>query len=54
MKTIKFCCKNCRVEWWNKHRQLIHPKTKIEIECYGCGKIFYAYAIESFVIILVM
>ena len=47
MKTIKFCCKSCRVEWRNKHRDLIKPKVKLEIVCQGCGNKFYAYEKEN-------
>lgn len=47
MKTLKFCCSNCRVEWWNRHRDQIKHKVKLEIICLGCGNKFYAYEKEN-------
>ena len=40
----RFCSDQCRMTWWNAHRDLIKSKAKLEYSCACCGKHFMGYA----------
>ncbi|MDD3513839.1 MAG: hypothetical protein PHV21_07545 [Synergistaceae bacterium] len=40
----RFCSDQCRITWWNAHRDLIKSKAKLEYSCACCGKHFMGYA----------
>ncbi len=42
-KTKKFCSDKCRMEWWNKHPELVKRTAVYEFTCQACGKEFTAY-----------
>lgn len=42
-KKKKFCSDACRMKWWNENKHLINRKSKIELKCGMCGKVFSAY-----------
>ena len=42
-KTRKFCCDECRVQWWNSHLEMVHKKAIYTYKCPNCGKSFTAY-----------
>ena len=39
----RFCSDQCRMVWWNAHRDLLKSKTKVEHTCASCGKRFMGY-----------
>lgn len=46
-KPRRFCSDECRVKWWNGHRQLKrHRETRL-ISCNGCGTAFMVYGNQS-------
>ena len=42
-KTPKFCCKDCRTQWWNSHPEQVNRKAIYNFICDRCGKAFTAY-----------
>lgn len=42
-KALKFCCKDCRVKWWNTHPDKVNKKAIYSFTCAHCGKLFTAY-----------
>ena len=41
-KLKKFCSDQCRMKWWNSHRELVRHKKAAETECPNCHKRFVA------------
>ena len=41
-KLKKFCSDQCRMKWWNAHRELVRHKKAAETECPNCHKRFVA------------
>lgn len=41
-KLKKFCSDQCRMKWWNSHRELVRHKKVEEMECPNCHKRFVA------------
>lgn len=39
----RFCSNQCRMVWWNAHRDLLKSKIKVEHTCASCGKRFMGY-----------
>jgi len=39
----KFCSNECRMKWWNSHRDLIKHKNEKEVKCQHCGKVFRSF-----------
>ena len=39
----RFCSDQCRMTWWNAHRDLLKSKAKVEHTCASCGKHFMGY-----------
>lgn len=46
-KETKFCCKACRVKWWNTHQELVNKKAIYYFTCALCQKPFTAYGNSS-------
>ncbi len=42
-KMKKFCSDKCRMEWWNKHPELVKRTAVYEFTCQTCGTTFTAY-----------
>lgn len=42
-KQKKFCSDECRMKWWNSHRELIRHQRESELECPNCHKMFTGY-----------
>lgn len=42
-KEKKFCSDECRMAWWNAHRELVKRKNAHEMECGHCHKMFTVY-----------
>ncbi|OBZ01490.1 hypothetical protein BBG06_04740 [Streptococcus dysgalactiae subsp. equisimilis] len=42
----KFCCKECKIQWWNLNRDKVKKTTKIEVVCQNCGETFKVYEWE--------
>ena len=42
-KQRKFCCNECRNQWWNKHLDQVKRKSYYEITCHRCGKVTTVY-----------
>lgn len=42
-KSVKFCCSECRVSWWNSHPDKVNRKALYDYTCSNCGKVFIAY-----------
>ena len=42
-KPKRFCCNECRNQWWNQHFDQVKRKTYYEITCQHCGKIITVY-----------
>ncbi len=42
-KPRKFCCDECRVEWWNSHPEMVRRKAVYTFVCPVCGREFTAY-----------
>lgn len=42
-KKRKFCSCECKSKWWNENRVTKSSKSKIEITCPCCNKMFYDY-----------
>lgn len=40
----RFCSDQCRMTWWNAHRDLLKSNAKVENTCACCGKHFMGYA----------
>ena len=40
----RFCSDQCRITWWNAHRDLLNSKVLLENTCACCGKHFMGYA----------
>ena len=47
MKRRIFCCKDCRVKWWNSHPEQLNKKALYSFTCARCGKTFTAYGNKS-------
>ena len=39
----RFCSDQCRITWWNAHRDLLKSNAKVEHTCVCCGKQFMGY-----------
>jgi hypothetical protein len=39
----RFCSDQCRMVWWNAHRDLLKSNAKVENTCVFCGKHFMGY-----------
>ena len=39
----KFCSNECRMKWWNSHRDLIKHKNEQDVNCQHCGKVFRSF-----------
>jgi hypothetical protein len=46
-KKKKFCCDECRNEWWNSHPDAVDRKAWYEFTCKACGKTFMAYGAKN-------
>ena len=46
-KKPKFCCSECRTQWWNTHPEAVNRKAIYDFTCAGCGKSFTAYGNKS-------
>lgn len=42
-KTKRFCCSECRNQWWNKHLDQVNRKAYYEITCQHCGRVTTVY-----------
>ena len=42
-KKKRFCSDQCRMKWWNQHRDLIKHETVYKKQCRNCGKEFETY-----------
>lgn len=42
-KQRKFCCNECRNQWWNQHLDQVKRKSYYEITCQHCGKVTTVY-----------
>ena len=42
-KPRRFCSEECRVTWWNCHKDLVTRKAVYGISCAGCGMMFESY-----------
>ena len=42
-KPQRFCCSECRNQWWNEHPDQVNRKAYYEITCRHCGKIITVY-----------
>ena len=42
-KNRLYCSDKCRMEWWNKHRELVNRKSEVKLICKNCGKTFLDY-----------
>ncbi len=43
VKKRRFCCPECRVQWWNTHQDKVNRKAVYSFVCPHCGKEFTAY-----------
>lgn len=43
LKSLKFCCAECRVAWWNSNQDKVSKKAFYDFTCPRCGKSFRAY-----------
>lgn len=43
VKQRRFCCNECRNQWWNQHLDEVKRKTYYEIICRHCGKVTTVY-----------
>ena len=43
VKKRRFCSDDCRLKWWNNHRDLIDHYKTIPFACKECGSTFLAY-----------
>ena len=43
VKKRKFCCPECKTEWWNSHPEAVNRKANYELRCLSCGKGFVSY-----------
>ena len=46
-KPRQFCSDECRIKWWNAHRQLKRHKNPRTIKCSGCGALFTVYGSQN-------
>lgn len=42
-KKKRFCCSDCRYQWWNSHLDQVNRKAYYEITCQHCGKVITVY-----------
>lgn len=42
-KEKKFCSDNCRMKWWNSHKDLVKKKAVYKFTCSYCGEQFESY-----------
>ena len=42
----RFCSDQCRMTWWNAHRDLLNSKGMVEQTCACCGKHFMGYELQ--------
>lgn len=42
-KPKRFCSDNCRLAWWNSHREVVKQKKAQKLMCAACGKEFRGY-----------
>lgn len=43
VKKRKFCCLECKTEWWNSHPEAVRRKANYKLRCNSCGKDFISY-----------
>ena len=43
-KPKRFCSDDCRLFWWNSHRNEVAPKNTHKLVCSVCGKEFQSYS----------
>lgn len=43
----RFCCNECRMRWWNAHRDRANSKVAQPTACANCGKAFRSYVSEN-------
>ena len=42
-KKKRFCCDECRIQWWNSHLDQVKRKAYYTFRCVHCGKVFQVY-----------
>lgn len=42
-KPLKFCGKECRVNWWNTHPEMVNKKAIYSFVCTSCNSPFTSY-----------
>lgn len=42
-KKKRFCCDECRIQWWNSHLDQVKRKAYYTFKCVHCGKVFQVY-----------
>ena len=42
-KVPRFCCNDCRNQWWNRHAKEANRESMSQYKCPTCGKLFRAY-----------
>ncbi len=42
-KKRRFCCDECRIQWWNSHLHLVKRKAVYTVICPCCGGAFVSY-----------
>lgn len=45
-KARRFCSDQCRLAWWNSHRDKVTPKNTRRLVCAACGREFQSYCAE--------
>ena len=43
VKRRKFCCTQCKTDWWKAHPDNVNRKANYELRCASCGKDFVSY-----------
>lgn len=43
VKRRKFCCTQCKTDWWKAHPDNVNRKANYELHCASCGKDFVSY-----------
>ena len=43
MKKRRFCCPECRVQWWNSNQDKVNRKAIYSFICPNCGNEFTSY-----------
>lgn len=42
-KPKKFCCEDCRLQWWSKNRDKLKKRAIYDLKCKFCEKTFESY-----------